>query len=89
MAKHARNLKAPSSFSLPGGYDITVTRLSLKEADAEMGEGVYAQWDVGAREIHLRKERKGQEHREDFIHECEHAIVDWKDFFLGKTELED
>lgn len=62
--------------------------MSEKTANKEMGEGVFAEWLIEGREIHLRSSRRGQDRREDFIHEMEHAMVDWKDFFLGKTELE-
>lgn len=82
----AASTKIPTLVSLPGGYDITVICMAEKRADRNMGEGVFAEWLVDAREIHLRRERPMQSLREDFIHEMEHAIVDWKDFFLGKSE---
>lgn len=78
--------KVPKSVVLPGGYEIQVTRLAVKKANEEMGTEVYAQWDVEEHEILLRKDRAGKELLEDFVHEMEHAIVDWKDWFLGKSE---
>lgn len=77
----------PRCSHLPGGYDIQVRRLNDAEADLAMGHGTFAEWDVTEREIHLRSSRKGQDLRDDFIHEMEHAIVDWKDWFLGKSEV--
>lgn len=78
--------KVPTSVKLPGGYEIKVTRLTTKKANEEMGSEVFAQWDVEDHEILLRKDRKGKDLLEDFVHEMEHAIVDWKDWFLGKSE---
>jgi hypothetical protein len=77
----------PRCVHLPGGYDIYVVRFKTSVANKEMGADVFAEWDVDTREIHLRSSRHGQELREDFIHEMEHAMVDWKDWFLGKSEL--
>lgn len=78
--------KVPRSVTFPGDYHITVSRLNKNKADNEMGSGVYAQWDVDDHLILLRSERAGQNQREDFVHEMEHAFIDWKDWFLGKSE---
>jgi hypothetical protein len=80
--------KVPRVVHLPGGYSIDVHLLSRKKANEEMGSDVYAQWDVSEHAIYLRAERKGKDRAEDFIHELEHAFVDYKDWFLGKTETE-
>ncbi len=79
--------KVPRAVKLPGGYEITVRRIAKNKANDEMGTEVYAQWDVEDHEILLRKDRKGQHLLEDFVHEMEHAIVDWKDWYLGKAGL--
>lgn len=78
--------KLPRSVTFPGGYHISVTRMSRTKANEEMGAEVYAQWDVDEHVILLRSDRSGQEMREDFVHEMEHAFIDWKDWFLGKSE---
>lgn len=88
MATRPPVLKIPKLVRLPGGYDILVIVMPTKVADREIGEGCLAEWCVDHREIHLRADRKGQSRREDFIHEMEHAMVDWKDYFLGKSEQE-
>lgn len=77
----------PRCVHLPG-YDIVVLRFSDSEADKLMGAGVFAEWDVTEHEIHLRTSRKGQALREDFEHELAHAFIDWRDHFLGKSEVD-
>lgn len=81
--------KIPRSITLPGGYQVEVELQDRKKANEEMGNDVFACWDVSERTIYLRKERRGKHRLEDFVHEMEHALVDWKDWFLGKTEKED
>ena len=78
-------MKIPKFVELPD-YTITVRQFSEETANKMMGASVYAEWDVDEKEIHLRRNRKGKDKREDFVHEMEHAIVDWKDYFLGKAE---
>lgn len=80
-------MKIPKSFTMPGGYRVKVKQLTDTQALDEMGEA-WAEWDADTHEILLRKNRMVKDKAEDFIHECEHMFVDWKDWYLGKSEHE-
>ncbi len=79
----------PRSVALPGGYKITVKKLSDSKANDEIGSETFAAWDVEEHTIFLRKSRTGHDLLEDFVHEMQHAFVDWADCFLGKSETQE
>lgn len=74
--------RIPTSVPLPGGYTITVKY--VQGESTQLSPTSHAEWDVDAQTIYLRRER-GRFLPEDFVHELRHALVDWEDWYLGKS----
>ena len=81
--------KIPRRITLPGHYHIRVMVVTQQEAKKTvLEEDSHACWCVELHTIYLRKSRTGMDRIDDFLHEMEHAVTDWKDAFRGRTETD-
>lgn len=81
--------KIPRHIELPFGYHIEVQYLSKKDFTEKNGHCQAAWWDEAESEgeggvIDLIKEAPPKQQWQDFLHELEHALVDYREYLRSK-----
>ena len=76
-------------YTLPGKFRIKVVWLTDSVFNKRGYQDSWAWWEDSRRSIYMRKSRKGADALDDFMHEMEHAVADWRDWFrvMMKDEL--
>lgn len=79
----------PSTQRFPGGYVVTIKQVApstLKRL--ANGTECYGLWDVTMRTIYVDKTASERKQRYTFAHEMDHAVNDWRHFYLGEDSAE-
>ena len=73
------------SFTMPGGFKVTVEVLGKQDASEEMGNKVLAQYYQSEHKILLKRTRSMRKRKADLEHELGHMCIDWADHFVRKA----
>jgi len=75
------------TFTMPGGFRVTVDILDKSDARDQMGSQVLAQYYQDDHIILLKRSRSAKQRKTDLEHELQHMVVDWIDHFVRKAKI--